>query len=135
MDDLIVQKLEEAFAWGCSDEEACVYADICKQTLYNFQDKNQEFLDRKVLLKTRPILLARQAVVNNFSRNPHLALKFLERRKRDEFDLKHERLDDFRPIPIINIISNKNYAELDENDKQSGLFIDESIAKKYEIGA
>lgn len=30
INDAVVQKLEEAFALGCSDEEACIYADICK---------------------------------------------------------------------------------------------------------
>jgi hypothetical protein len=30
-----VKKLEEAFLLGCSDIEACLVADISKQTLYN----------------------------------------------------------------------------------------------------
>jgi hypothetical protein len=133
VDDLVVNKLEEAFAFGCSDEEACIYADISKQTLYNFQDKNQEFLDRKQLLKSRPILLARQAVLNGFNSNPNLALKFLERRKRDEFDPKQEPKDTLKPI-TINIISQADYASLDEQEKSSRLFINEVIAKKYEVG-
>lgn len=87
MKDSVVQKLEEAFALGCSDEEACVYANICKQTLYNYQDKNQEFLDRKELLKNTPVLQARKVVVESFKSNPHLAFKYLERRKSEEFRL------------------------------------------------
>lgn len=87
MTELIVQKLEEAFALGCSDEEACIYAGICKQTLYNFQEKNLEFLDRKELLKNTPLLQARKVVVESFKSNPHLAFKYLERRKSEEFRL------------------------------------------------
>lgn len=87
--EVVVKKLEEAFALGCSDEEACIYANICKQTLYNFQEKNQEFLDRKELLKSKPILGARQAIIKSFNSNPNLALKYLERRKPDEFRLSY----------------------------------------------
>lgn len=43
----IVNKLEQAFSMGCSDLEACLYAGISKQTLYNYQAKNPEFVDRK----------------------------------------------------------------------------------------
>jgi hypothetical protein len=50
MTPITVKKTEEAFALSSSDEEACIYVGICKQTLYIFQEKNQEFLDRKDLL-------------------------------------------------------------------------------------
>ena len=42
-----VKKLEEAFAIGASDGEACFYSDISKETLYTYQDKTPGFLDRK----------------------------------------------------------------------------------------
>lgn len=86
MTDLVLKKLEEAFAWGCSDKEACFYADISEKTLYNYQEKNDDFLQRKELLKERPILLARKTVVENLEKNPMLALKFLERRVPMEFN-------------------------------------------------
>ena len=86
--ELAVKKLEEAFALGCTDQEACVYANICKQTLYNYQAKNKEFLDRKELLKSTPFLEARMAVIRNFKKDPRLALRFLERRKSDEFNTR-----------------------------------------------
>lgn len=83
-----LQKLEEAFAFGCTDEEACFYADICKQSLYNFQKENTEFLDRKEVLKSRPILLARQSVIRGIQDNPNLAFKFLESKQSNEFNKK-----------------------------------------------
>ena len=86
MTDLVLKKLEEAFAWGCSDKEACIYADISEKTLYNYQDKNEDFLQRKELLKERPVLLARKTVVENLEKNPNLALKFLERKAPKEFN-------------------------------------------------
>jgi hypothetical protein len=90
IDKAILRKLEEVFALGGSDEEACLYADIGKSTLYDYQTKNLEFSERKNLLKQRPILLARQELIKGLKGNPELALKYLERKKKDEFGLKHE---------------------------------------------
>src|SRR3990167_2591130 len=90
MTDELVQKLEYAFALGCTDEEACFYADISKQTLYNYQDKHPEFVDRKQALKTRPIFLARETLLRGIKEDPDLALKMLERKKKDEFSLRQE---------------------------------------------
>jgi len=90
MDEITLQKLNEAFAFGCTDEEACYYAQIGKSTLYNYQKEHPEFLEQKEALKQRPILLARQEVINGLKGNPELALKFLERKKKDEFSLRSE---------------------------------------------
>jgi hypothetical protein len=63
MTDAVVKKLEEAFALGCTDLEACYYADITKQTLYNYCESKPGFLDRKETLKQRPIYLARKVII------------------------------------------------------------------------
>lgn len=86
----VLAKLEEAFAWGCSDVEACLWADIAPATLYKYQDSNPEYSERKAELKETPILLARKSVVSNLSKDRELALKFLERKKKDEFSLRSE---------------------------------------------
>lgn len=102
-----LQKLEEAFAMGCSDVEACLYADIGRQTLYNYQNENPDFLDRKLELKENPVLKARSTVFNNLD-DKDLALKFLERRNKKEFSPRQEHTgadgDDLK----VNII---NYGE------------------------
>lgn len=105
MTDEVVQKLEYAFALGCSDEEACFYADIAKQTLYNYQDKFPEFLDRKESLKTRPVFLARETLIKGIQKDPDLALKMLERKNKAEFSLRNEFTGadgkDLLPTPIL----------------------------------
>lgn len=83
-----IRKLEEAFALGCTDLEACLFADIGKSTLYDYQDENPEFAERKARLKENPVLLARKSVVEALEGDPDLALKFLERKKKDEFSVK-----------------------------------------------
>ena len=60
MTDAVVHKLEEAFLMGCSDAEACFFADIAKQTLYNYQERHPEFVDRKERLKSNPLFLSRR---------------------------------------------------------------------------
>ncbi|HFR3158960.1 hypothetical protein [Streptococcus suis] len=48
-----LQKLEELFVRGLSDEEACLLADIGTTTLYDYCKENPEFSERKELLKQR----------------------------------------------------------------------------------
>lgn len=86
----VLRKLDEAFAMGCSDLEACLYADIAKSTLYEYQQENKDFTDHKEILKERPILLARDTLVKGIKGNPELALKFLERKLKKEFSLRTE---------------------------------------------
>ena len=90
VDEAVLHKLEEAFSLGCTDLEACFYANISKSTLYNYQNANPEFVERKEELKENPILLARTSVVKGLQDNPELALKFLERKKKDEFSTRTE---------------------------------------------
>lgn len=98
----VIAKLEEAFMWGCSDIEACLNADIAPATLYLYQDKNPQFIERKAALKETPILKARKAVVERLSRDADLSLKYLERKKKAEFSLRQEVTgEEGEPIQFI----------------------------------
>jgi hypothetical protein len=59
MTETTIQKLEQAFLMGCTDQEACLYADIVPSTLYNYTSVNPEFLERKETLKQNPVMKAR----------------------------------------------------------------------------
>ena len=74
----VIRKLEEAFTYGCTDLEACLMADIGKTALYDYQQNNPAFTERKELLKHNPVMLARKTVVDGLEEDPELALKFLE---------------------------------------------------------
>jgi len=65
----ILNKLEQAFAYCYTDEEACLYVDISPRTLYNYQDKNPEFVQRKELLRKTPNLHAKEVLVKNIDNN------------------------------------------------------------------
>lgn len=85
-----IKKLEEAFAMDCSLWEACFYAEISKQTYYNRIERKPELLERFEALREKPVLLARQSVIKNMQNNGELALKYLERKKKNEFTPKTE---------------------------------------------
>jgi hypothetical protein len=102
----VVRKLEEAFALGCTNLEACLYADISKSTFYEYLKKRPVFQDRIDLLRERPILQARDAVIQAIRRGDgNLALKYLERKRKAEFALRTELTGadgtDLLPTPIL----------------------------------
>ena len=96
-------KLREAFLWGCTDQEACLNADINPDTLYEYQKKNPTFTEQKEQYKSNPVLLARKIVVSTLKDDAQLALKYLERKKKDEFSLKQSLdITSYKePIPIM----------------------------------
>lgn len=63
MTKAVVRKLETAFALGCSDAEACFYANIARSTLYAYCEKHPEFSERKEALKKKPVFKARSVVM------------------------------------------------------------------------
>lgn len=84
----VIDKLEEVFALGGSDKEACFWADISTQTLYDYQNLHPGFVERKEALKESSILLARRTVVDGLKKSPDLSLRYLERKRSDEFGPK-----------------------------------------------
>ena len=84
-------KLEQAFSLGCSDLEACIYADVSPSILYRFQEKNPEFRERKEMLKQKLVLKARTVVAEALkNKDENTAKWYLERKARDEFAAKQE---------------------------------------------
>ena len=82
-----IAKLRQAFMMGCSDREACIYADIGLQTLYDYQQKNPEFPEQKKAFKTYPIMKARKTIFDNLG-DTKTAQWYLERKQPKEFGLR-----------------------------------------------
>lgn len=85
----VITKLEQAFSMGCTDKEACLFADISMPALYNFQNRRPEFVERKELLKEKPMMKARSTVLKNLD-DPEHAEWYLERKGRAEFSTRTE---------------------------------------------
>lgn len=84
-------KLEQAFSLGCSDLEACIFADIHPTVLYRFQERNPEFRERKEMLKQKLVLKARNVIAQALeNKDENTAKWYLERKARDEFSTKQE---------------------------------------------
>ena len=97
----LIQKLEYAFSIGCTDLEACLHAGISKSTLYNFQQSNPDFVERKLLLKENPFLQARETIFKNLKLFQGAAW-FMERKKKEEFSQRTELTGaDGSPIQTI----------------------------------
>ena len=80
----VVIKLEQAFSIGASITEACIYADISRNTIYEYMKTHPEFQDRIDELQERPILKARQTVVQSLN-DPVHAFRYLEKKRKSEF--------------------------------------------------
>lgn len=78
------RKIEEAAAIDASIEEICFYADIHKDTYYEWMKKEPAFSDRIAALRNRPIMKARQTIVKALE-DPNHAFKYLSKKKRLEF--------------------------------------------------
>lgn len=82
----VLQKVEYAFSIGCTDKEACLYANIAPSTLYKYCQDNTDFSERKELLKDKPVLAARMAVVKAIEAgDTKMAWSYLERKRPEEF--------------------------------------------------
>ena len=78
-------KLEQAFAIGCNDKEACAYAEITPDQLYYYtREVNPEFQAKKEELKEKPILKAKQTIFKGLD-DPINAKWYLERKAKAEF--------------------------------------------------
>lgn len=105
MTEPVLERLREAFCMGCTDNEACLFADISPDMLYKYQRLNPEYIKLKNLLKDTPILMARTTVVRGLKNDHNLALKFLERKKKDEFSLQEVPVaPPSNPITFINMV-------------------------------
>lgn len=87
----MLQKLELAFLKGLSDRQACHFADISLQTLYNYCNKHPEYFERKEQLKLNPTIQAKLNVAEGIeSGDVELSKWYLERKAKDEFSTKQE---------------------------------------------
>ena len=109
----VLEKLEQAFLQGLSDEEACLLAEIDPKTLYNYCHKHPNFSSKKELLKERPKMLAKVNINKELEAgNIDVSKWFLERRAKDEFSTKQEVTNQ------IGIDKNDTLNELAKNIRQ-----------------
>jgi len=82
--DEVCRKIEEVAALDGSVEEMAFYAGIHRTSIYNYFKANHDFFDKIQSLRERPVLIARQTVVNSLS-DPNHAFRYIERKRPKEF--------------------------------------------------
>lgn len=87
----VLQDLCLAFSIGCTDEQACMYAGIGTSTLYNYQNANEEFVERKRQLKESVVIMSKMAVYESVKKgNLWTAQWLLERLEKDNYSTRQE---------------------------------------------
>lgn len=110
-------KLEQAFAIGCTDKEACAYAEITEDQLYYYENTiNTQFRVKKHELKEKPILKARQTVVKALD-NPKDAQWYLEKKLSDEFGVTTKSVN-YNATVTGDIKDFEKYQELKQKYEQ-----------------
>ena len=82
-------KLEEAYLIDATMGEASLFAGISLSALKRYLNDNEEFRTRLTALRNNPTLTARKTVIENLDK-PDMALKYLERKAKEEFSTKQE---------------------------------------------
>jgi uncharacterized protein YjgD (DUF1641 family) len=102
-----LEKLKKAFSWGCKDEEACNVAGIPHKSYKAWEKEHPEFKTQKEQLQLNPIAVARETLLAGLGEDPDLALKYLERVKRDEFSLRTEKEE--TKVSVMQVVMPAGY--------------------------
>ena len=113
----VVGKLRQGFLMGFTDEEACKYAQIHRDTLYEYQHKNPEFSDKKEAWKLNPILKAKVIIYKNL-KDFKVAQWYLERKCRSEFSLRHELVEENKIQAVIDRLESDSVDDVAEMAKK-----------------
>jgi len=86
-----VKKLKEGFAQGFSIDNACIWAEISRQTYFDYCKVHPEFSDLCKTLQKKPLIKS-ISVINEAlnSGDVSTAKWYAERKAKDEFSLKTE---------------------------------------------
>lgn len=87
----VIEKLENAFALGHTDDEACLIVDIDPASLYRYCEDNPNFATKKERLKQTPTIKARRNIIERLnSKDVETSKWYLARKNKGEFS---ERTD------------------------------------------
>lgn len=104
MTEATVSKLEYGFMKGLNVTECCHYANISRQTFYEYLSNNPGYSDRIEELRSKPSTRAKLNVVEAIENgDTDLSKWWLERRNKDEFSTKQEIDADVKGDVTINI--------------------------------
>jgi len=115
-----ILKLEQAFAIDATVTEACSYADVSLNAFYEHLKTHPEFQERIDRLRDKPILKARQTIVQGLD-DPENSKWYLERKRKKEFSTRQELTgEDGRDLIVAPEEKKKIDDIFNENGKKTG---------------
>ena len=115
--------LEGAFADGATDEFACFLAQISPASLYNYQNENPEFLERKKYLKDQTKFQAKKNIRKAIESGDLETSKwYAERKIKEEFSPRQEMTgkDGERLTLVFDPAFNATTRETTPNSSEQG---------------
>lgn len=89
--DKVLSDLKYAFSSDYTDEEACRYARISKDSYYRWRNESDDFCHEMDVAKDFVFKMAKDLLKNKVAEGDHDAAKWLlERRKKREYSLRQE---------------------------------------------
>lgn len=111
----VIAKLDHAFSMGCSDLESCMYADVSQATLYRYQETHEEFRERKEVLKSNPIMLARSVLIDALADGDvNTAHKMIDRKEGSKVNVDHSTSDGSMRPTVIQLVPVSPDADSDD---------------------
>ncbi len=87
--DVVVGKILDALSWGCSITDACNFAQINRDTYYEYCRRHPDFSDKCEYLRNQTSIHARMTIANAIKNGDIATAKwYLERKHKDEFSTK-----------------------------------------------
>lgn len=113
MTETTVMKFEEGLLLGMTIEMACLFADISKQTYYEYCKKNPDYNDRVKILRTNLGMKATAVVANDIQQGDvKVSQWYLERRHKEDYGNNIDVTSDGEIIQPVNIIDFLNTDKL-----------------------
>ena len=85
-----ILKLEQVYSLDASFGEVATYLDVAPQTIYNWEKANPKLFEKLHRLSEKPVLKARQTVIQKLGENYSDAMDYLSRKKKSEFSTRQE---------------------------------------------
>jgi len=95
----VLQLLEDAFANDATDEQACFLAGISTSSLYNYQEENKGYLERKAALRGMIKYKAKLNIKGKIDGGDIEVSKWYAERRDKDFKPKSDLTSDGQKLP------------------------------------
>lgn len=121
MTEAVLGKLKDAFTYGFTDREACLYAGINPSSLYDYCNENPSFSEQKEILKISPRIHAKRTIVEALQRKDKaMATWYAVHKMGDEFAPKSK-------------VEHSGGVESTTNPEQARSAAQDALRDRYEV--